>query len=68
MGYASSGFCEWFTTPKFKEEIDMSNIDKTKLEAAMKENAWLISEKMITEEDEYDIFLKYYENILTFCQ
>lgn len=64
LGFASSGFNEWFTTPKFKELVDMSKTDEIKLKEAMSENAWLLSEKMLTEDDEYETFIRYYQNIL----
>ena len=55
---------EWFITPKFKEVIDMDLIDISKLNESLKRNNFIISRKMLTEEEEYKNFYEYYSSVL----
>ena len=54
----------WFITPKFKELVDMSLIDKEKLNKSFKKYDDIISRKMNTEEEEYESFYELYSLIL----
>ena len=55
---------EWFITPKFKELVDMSLIDKDTLKKAFDKYDDIISRRMNTEEEEYDNFYELYSSVL----
>jgi len=55
---------EWFITPKFKELVDMSLIDKEELNKAFDKYDDIISRKMNTEEEEYHNFYEFYSLVL----
>ena len=55
---------EWFITPKFKELVDMSLIDKDKLNEIFNKHAEIISRRMNTEEEEYHNFYELYSLVL----
>lgn len=54
----------WFITPKFLELVDLSKIDKDLLDEVSDKYDDLLGEKLITQEEEYDMFLRYYGGIL----
>lgn len=55
---------DWHVTPKFLELMDMKLIDSSSLQEAIKKSSYLLSEKMTTLEEEYDMFLRFYDSIL----
>lgn len=55
---------EWFITPKFIEKVDMSLIDREKLDKAFDKYDDIISRRMNTEEEEYDNFYELYSSVL----
>jgi putative hydrolase of the HAD superfamily len=62
IAYPTTG--NWFITPKFTELIDMSRFTLEELNNAINKYNNLISEKLITLEDEYNMYLKFFECIL----
>ena len=54
----------WDITPKFLELIDINKIDVDKLKKVRKEYGSILSEKVTTLEEEYNMFVKFYESIL----
>lgn len=59
---------DWNITSKFLELIDINKIDIEQLKKAINNYASLLSEKMCTLEEEYDMFTRYYDGILTEIQ
>lgn len=55
---------EWFITPKFIELVDMSLIDKDKLNKSFLKYGEIISRRMDTEEEEYHNFYELYSLVL----
>ena len=55
---------EWFLTPKFYELVDMSLISLPDIKKAIEECNPILSRKMMTQEEEYQAFLEFYETIL----
>lgn len=55
---------EWFLTPKFYELVDMSFISLPEIKNAIEECNPILSRKMVTQEEEYQAFLEFYELIL----
>lgn len=55
---------EWFVTPKFIELVDMSLIDREKLDKAFDKYDDIISRRMNTEEEEYNNFYELYSSLL----
>ena len=58
---------DWHITPKFLELIDMNKLDLNKYNEALKQYSYLLSEKLITQEEEYDMFIRFYDGILKNC-
>ena len=58
---------DWDMTPKFHELIDFDYLDMDKYQKARKENQILLSEDLFTLEQEYDMFYRFYRNILKEC-
>ena len=56
---------DWHKTPKFLELVDVDSIDSKLLEEAFKKYEPLLGEKLLTLEEEYDLFLRYYDGILS---
>lgn len=54
----------WDITPKFLELIDINKIDVDKFKRVRKEYGSILSEKVTTLEEEYNMFVKFYESIL----
>lgn len=54
----------WNITEKFKELIDVNKLDKKKLEKETQKYKDILSEKINTKEEEYDMFIRYYDGIL----
>jgi putative hydrolase of the HAD superfamily len=56
---------DWHITPKFKELIDINKIDMDKYNEMFKKYSYLLSEKLLTQEEEYDMFIRFYDGILS---
>jgi FMN phosphatase YigB (HAD superfamily) len=56
---------DWHMTPKFHELIDMDKMDLEKYNEVKSKYDYLLSEKLLTQEEEYDMFLRYYDGILS---
>lgn len=56
---------DWHITPKFLELIDINKIDMDKYNEMLKKYSYLLSEKLLTQEEEYDMFIRFYDNILS---
>lgn len=54
----------WDITPKFLELIDITKIDMEKFKKLRKEFGYILSEQLITLEEEYDMFIRFYDAIL----
>ncbi len=54
----------WDITPKFKELIDTNKIDVDKFRKIIGKYKYILSEKVTILEEEYDMFVRFYENIL----
>ncbi len=55
---------DWFITPKFLELVDISKINKESLKAAKNKYSHLLGEKLITLDEELDMFTRFYTGIL----
>lgn len=55
----------WDITPKFLELIDINKIDMNKFNLLRKQYQDILSEKVINLEEEYDMFFRFYEGILS---
>lgn len=55
---------DWFMTPKFLELVNTTYLEPTKFAAAVKKFGYLLDEKLLTETEEYQMFLKFYRNLL----
>lgn len=60
---AGSPTLHWFITPNFFKYVEKDKFDVTKFNKAIKDNSKLISTKMITDEEQYQVFKKVYNNI-----
>ena len=56
---------DWHITPKFKELIDINKMDMDKYNEMFKKCCYLLSEKLLTQEEEYDMFIRFYDGILS---
>ena len=56
---------DWDITPKFKELIDINKIDIDKFRKLVDKNRYLLDEKILTLDEEYNMFIKFYDNILS---
>lgn len=56
---------DWDMTSKFLELIDINKIDKEKYKVLRKKYADILSEKVINLDEEYDMFLRFYDGILS---
>lgn len=57
----------WDMTPKFLELIDINKLDVDKIKKARKKYGQILSEKVVSLEEEYDMFLRFYDGILSEC-
>ena len=55
---------DWFLTPKFLELVDTKKTSVNKIKEAMKKYDYLLGEKLITLEEELDMFTRFYTGIL----
>lgn len=65
IAYPTTG--NWDMTPKFLELIDIDKLNIEKLKKARKKYGYILSEKITTLEEEYDMFIRFYDNILREC-
>jgi len=56
---------DWDMTPKFYELIDVNKIDLEKFNVIRKKYSYILSEKLITLDEEYDMFIRFYDSILS---
>lgn len=56
---------DWDMTPKFIELIDLNKLDMNKFDIARKKYSYLLSENIYNQEEEYDMFKRYYGNIFS---
>lgn len=56
---------DWDKTTKFLELIDINKLDKDKFKCLRKKYGNILSEKVITLEEEYDMFFRFYDGILS---
>ena len=54
----------WDTTPKFLELIDINKIDKKEFKKVREKYGYLLSAKITTLEEEYNMFVNFYDGIL----
>lgn len=57
----------WDITPKFLELININKLDVDKMQKARKKYGQILSEKVVSLEEEYDMFLRFYDGILREC-
>lgn len=62
LAYPTTG--HWHITPKFLEFFESVGIDYKKLEMCIKKYSYLLSKKIISLEEEYNMFIEFYEGIL----
>ena len=55
----------WDITPTFLKLIDMNKIDIAKLKEVRNNYKDILSEKVVTLDEEYDMFFRFYNNILS---
>lgn len=65
LAYPTTG--NWHITPKFLELIDISKIDKELLKRSITKYIYLTSEKIENLEQEYNMFINFYNLILKEC-
>lgn len=58
---------DWHITPKFLELINIQNINKEKFKESYMKNKYMLSEKIVNLEQEYNMFVRFYHNILKEC-
>lgn len=63
LAYPTTG--NWDLTPRLLELIDIKKLDIEKLKQKRKQYNYILSEKIETLEQEYDMYLRYYSSILT---
>lgn len=56
---------DWHMTPKFLELIDISKLNMDKYHEMFDKYKNLLSEKLLTMEEEYDMFIRFYDGILS---
>lgn len=62
---AVSPWRNWDITPKFVELLDINKLDMKKYLEIKKKYRHLLSEKIISLDEEYDMFTRYYDGILS---
>ncbi len=55
---------DWNITPKFLELVDVDKIGKDKVKEAISHNNHMLAEKLLTLEEELDMFIRFYKGIL----
>lgn len=65
LAYPTSG--DWFITPKFKELVNMDIFDVDKYKSLNTKYSKILSERLITLEEEFEMFKRYYDNVLKDC-
>ena len=59
---------DWDITPKFMELIDLDKFDIERFKRLKKRYGYILSETMTTLEEEYDMFTRFYDSILSNCK
>ena len=59
---------DWFITPKFLELVNINKISNDKLQEAKNKYNYLLGEKLLTLEEEFAMFKKYYTGILSYLK
>mgnify|MGYP002623683013 CR=1 FL=1 len=57
----------WDMTPKFLELIDINKLDIERMNKIRSKYGYILSEKIVNLEEEYDMFLRFYDSILSEC-
>lgn len=65
LAYPTTG--NWHITPKFLELININQIDNAALKEAITNNQQLLDKKITNLEEEYNMFIEFYNNILLQC-
>ena len=65
LAMAANG--DWDMTPTFVELIDINKINMDRYKYAKKKYNYILSEHIVTLEEEYDMFMRYYSNLLNYC-
>ena len=63
LAYPTTG--DWFITPLFLKLIDMSKIKRKKLVEIMNSYSEILSRKLITLEEEYNMYYDFYKNVFS---
>ena len=58
---------DWFMIPKFLELINTNALDKNKFNNTVRKYDNILGEKLITQEEEYDMFTRFYDGMLKDC-
>ncbi len=62
LAYSPSN--DWNITPKFFELIDINKIDMDKFNELIEKNRHILNEVILTLDEEYEMFIRFYDNIL----
>ena len=65
LAYPTTG--NWHITPKFIELIDLKKIDINILKKSFNKYKEILNEKIVNLEEEYNMFLRFYDNVLSEC-
>ena len=63
LAYPTTG--DWFITPLFLKLIDMSKLNRKKIVEVMNCYSEILSRKLITLEEEYNMYYDFYKNVLS---
>lgn len=63
LAYPTTG--DWFITPLFLKLIDMSKLNRKKIVEVMNSYSEILSRKLITLEEEYNMYYDFYKNVLS---
>ncbi len=66
LAYPTTG--NWHITPKFMELVDISKIERESLKKAFNNNKEILDRKVLNLEEEYNMFLEFYNNVLLECK
>lgn len=62
LAYPTTG--NWHITPKFMELVDISKIERESLKKAFNNNKEILDRKVLNLEEEYNMFLEFYNNCI----
>lgn len=63
LAYPITG--NWFITPDFWDDLTDYHIDKDLLLNNFKKYSYILNDKILTEKEEYNMFYKFYNNVLS---